>query len=952
MKLDTAFLHSKVARRIFTLFVISDVVPIVTLALFSFNQVNSLLQEQSSLQLHSESKIAGMAIMERLTFLSNELRQLASHLDEKPSSRALPLTGEVRERMASLFDSITFIDQAGRPIPLLGRATAAPRLSVAETSHLSAGKTLLMVVPGRETQSRILMTRLRNPALPDGGLVVAVVNPVRLFDFEATDTGILSVVDASGHLLFSTSPVTGEVPATASRTAADASSGRFKWRRDGNGYLAGYWNLFLKPDFLVPPWTIVVSESESNIQSHSNQFHRIFPPVIALSLFVVILLSVSQIRRQMVPLEQLREAANKAAHRDFRHATVTVTSGDEFEELAAAFNRMTTKLGRQFNILSAMAEIDRNILSALNADYIIETLLRRMHEVIPCDFVFMAAIEKGDPFVARLQISDPRQQIEPPSQEVHLTPGELDELKQGEEITIEPSREVPPGYIAPLRELGAQGFIVFPVILPDGLAGIIGLAYRDIHGLDPEEIAQARELADRTAVALSNAAWGDKLYHHAHYDALTDLPNRILLKDRLEQALVRAARDGSLVGVLFIDLDRFKKVNDSLGHRTGDRLLVNVAGILNNCVRKADTVIRLGGDEFTVIIPDIDRNEDVFSVVSSIARKIITALSLPMMVDNKEISPTASIGVAVYPRDADNFDDLLKNADSAMYHAKRLGGNNFQFYSPQMNAKTLEQLELESGLRRALERGEFELHYQPQVSVVTGHVVGAEALLRWHHPEMGLILPARFIPMAEETGLILPIGEWVLRSACIQAKIWHDQGFPDVKIAVNLSARQFCQPDLLRQVEQALSVGIPPASLEVEITEAIYMDNAESTVERLRQIKELGVSISIDDFGTGYSSLSYLKRFPIDTLKIDYCFIHPLPADAGSATIVRAIIAMAQGLNMTLIAEGVEKVEQYEFLKQLGCQFIQGFYTGKPMPSEEFRLFLEDTRSFMDPVTS
>ena len=943
MKLDTTFLRSKVARRIFMLFMISAVVPIITLAVISFNQVNTLINDQTSLQLHSESKAAGMAILERLSFIRNELKAYGALLDKNPASPAGLLQGEYRKRLATYFRSITVVSSTNRPTHIFGQGTQVPQLTTAELHHLSEGKTLITVVPAPGPRQTILMRQLIKPRQPGRGLVIAEITPASLLDFESTDTGILTLVDASGRLLYTTDPAGASVQKTALRASTRTSTGVFNWYKDGQSYRAGYWNLFLRPDFLIPRWTVVVSEPEADVLAQTRQFHRLFPPVIALSLFVVILLSISQIRRHLVPLERLRDAAGKAADRDFRNAAVEIHSGDEFEELAGAFNAMTSKLGRQFSVLSAMAEIDRSILSALDADYIIDTLLRRMPEVVPCDFVFVVVIEKGAAPTAQLRIGVPLRNAETEPRIVSLSADEMDELKKGEVIFVGPTRATLPAYLAPLGERGATDFILFPVMLPDGLAGVIGLAYRDPPALDPEDIAQAGELADRTAVALSNAAWGEKLYHHAHYDALTDLPNRLLLKDRLEQALARASRDGSLVGVLFIDLDRFKKVNDSLGHRTGDQLLVHMAAALAKCVRKADTVVRLGGDEFTVVIPDIDPGEEAVSVISSIARMIMSEFSLPLVIDDREISITTSIGIAVYPKDADNFDDILKNADSAMYHAKDMGGNNFQFYSPQLNAWTLEQLKLESDLRRALERDELRLYYQPQIATDSGRVVGAEALLRWQHPEMGMVSPAKFIPLAEETGLIVPIGEWVLRTACAQNKAWRDQGLEDIMVSVNIAARQFSRSDLVDRVKQVLAQSeLEPASLGLEITEETIMDNAESTVERLHQLKELGVYLSIDDFGTGYSSLSYLKRFPIDHLKIDYVFIKSLPEDVESMCIVRAIIAMAHGLNLTVVAEGVETAEQYEFLKQQSCEMIQGYYFAKPMPADEFRRFLAD----------
>jgi len=429
----------------------------------------------------------------------------------------------------------------------------------------------------------------------------------------------------------------------------------------------------------------------------------------------------------------------------------------------------------------------------------------------------------------------------------------------------------------------------------------------------------------------------DHVRHLAHHDALTNLPNRILLLERLGHALVHAHRQGTLVVVMFLDLDRFKIINDTLGHAVGDKLLKVIAGRLSECVREDDTVARLGGDEFVILL------EDVASIqsVTGVAQKLIHALERPVVLEHQEMFITTSIGISVYPDDGDSADILIKHADTAMYRAKERGRNNYQFFTADMNARAFERLSMENSLRHALERNEFLLHYQPQVDTRTRRITGMEALLRWQHPDFGLVSPAQFIPLAEETGLIVPIGEWALRTACFQNKAWQDAGLPRLHVAVNLSARQFKQSGLVKMVSQALKdSGLEPHYLELEITESIAMEHADATVATLHELKAMGVQISMDDFGTGHSSLSYLMRFPIDTLKIDQSFIQNLTPDSKDDAIAAAITTMARSMKMKVVTEGVETREQMSFLRDHDRDEVQGYYFSQPLSAEDFRELL------------
>jgi diguanylate cyclase (GGDEF)-like protein len=428
----------------------------------------------------------------------------------------------------------------------------------------------------------------------------------------------------------------------------------------------------------------------------------------------------------------------------------------------------------------------------------------------------------------------------------------------------------------------------------------------------------------------------DHLYHLAHFDPLTELPNRELAYDRIRQALLASHRKQTKSAILFADLDNFKHVNDSLGHSAGDILLKEVALRLQQCIREMDTVARLGGDEFLILLPDFIDMQSIITV----AQKIKETLQPIFEINHHEIIVSISIGISIYPDDASDMEKLLRNADTAMYHAKSLGRNNFQFFTHQMNEEFKKHVHLTALLSRAIEREQFVLCYQPQINLITEKMFGVEALIRWHSPELGIMFPIDFIPTAEASGLIVTIGDWVLMTACRQGYCWLNEGLNDFRIAVNLSSVQFQQGQLATRLKEILmETQFPPALLELEITESIMMSSKAEVLTTLKELKLLGVQISIDDFGTGYSSLSYLKTMPIDKIKIDQSFVRDITSDSNDAAIVNAIIAMAHGLNLDVIAEGVESKEQLDFLITKGCYEAQGYYFSQPIPAEEITAF-------------
>jgi len=934
VKIERAFLRSRVARRIVALFVLSALVPIFATAVLSLSQVQALLAEQGHAQLAHASENYGTSLLDRLIAADQQTMEIADRM-----RRNALRSGDVEQRGERKFAAIAMVDAEGRTTPLVGAAIHLPPPDESELQHLAQGNATLTSIAADGSTSRVFLRRAIDASRPSARTLVAEVLPDYLWG-DAEDLHALTnicVSNENAKPIYCSHP---GMPASApdSNPAQRGSTlGRFTFTLAGEVQLADRRELFLKPMFGVRGWTILAMKPEAEALAPIHAFNALFVPAIALSLLVVSLLSVIQVRRTLGPLETIIAATRRAANRDFA-TRVEVTSDDEFGELAQSFNTMTSRLGRQFATLTTLAEIDRAILARLDLDRIVETVVRRAREIVPADFVSIAIRDRDSAGMMRIYTCD---HASGTALRCERRACSAEELRQ---LRLDPNGRAPDGqggvrcYLDSVARLGAKSSCVLPIICQDEVVGAIVLGFRDADALGADASALAHDLGDRLGVAFATAAKDEQLYFQANYDALTSLPNRHFFKDQLARLVGQAHRDRRQLALLFIDLDHFKNINDGLGHAAGDEVLRLTGERLKRCLREADVVARLGGDEFTVITSPVKSLRDP----DAIAEHILTALRQPYRVAGVDHFLSASIGVAVYPTDGSDVEELLRNADTAMYRAKDSGRDRFVYFEEQMNAATLARMSVDRDLRTALERDEFFLVYQVQQDLRSGRISGAEALLRWRHPKLGVLLPPRFIEVAEETGLIDPIGDWVLREACRQHREWEAGGLAIPRLGVNVSARQFRQKDFADRVDAIVrECGIDAAALELEITETLLVDAERGVEETLAWLQQRGINIALDDFGTGYSSLAYLKRFSVGTVKIDRAFIKDLPADDGSAAIVRAIVAMAHALGKRVVAEGVETAEQRAFLVSAQCDHMQGYLLSRPLCANEIPALVE-----------
>jgi len=661
------------------------------------------------------------------------------------------------------------------------------------------------------------------------------------------------------------------------------------------------------------------------------------------------ILGLRDLRRAVVGQVQVLQGTQRVAAGQF-DLPVPAAGNDSSGQLGRAFNAMTTALEQRATALERDSEMDRAILSTLDTASIAQVVLDFLPGVLPCRVASLTVVGteaegQSTTWVASGEGLAGRRMVP-----TGLTAEDVDLARDHSEWISFAAHDPLPRYLSPHRTNGRGVIFACPLHEAGELIGV--LAAESPGRPTPASLHRFRRLADRVAKALGNSRMMDQVRALAFYDGLTRLPNRTLYRERLGQAIGRARPVGRKIAVCSLDIDHFGRINDTLGPAAGDELIRELGARLSHLCRPGDggpvlestwdevrgmQAARLGGDEFAIIIPDLDHPD----TAEHLARRALTVLQEPIRLGTQEIFATASIGIAIHPEDGLDSETLHKNADVALSIAKKEGRNTIQRYAPKMNAEAVGRLRLEHELRNAVEHGEFTLWYQPVFDLRNRTVAAAEALVRWDHPDRGLVSPAEFMQLCEESGLIVPLGEWSLRSVCTQARRWEMEGFSDLVLSVNFSARQLRQAGIVRTVQDTLhETGVRPEQLMIELTESMLMEQGSVIERRLRELAELGITLAIDDFGTGYSSLSYLKNFPVSTLKIDRSFIVDVPGNRDAATIATAIIALGKAMDLEVVAEGVETREQADFLRAKGCEKAQGYLLGRPAPVHMFTEYL------------
>jgi diguanylate cyclase (GGDEF)-like protein len=922
------FVAARVSRRLFVLFLLSAFLPLAAIALLSLTQVRTLLLQQGEQRLAATAKTYGMSVFERL-LIAGDIAVAAAFNPQGP----LP-PDALATRAFSALSVVT-----GEKVAAMIGPPLAPALSEEVRARLASGKSAL-VVRGAAAAPQVLLATALPP--PSASVVIGEVRPEYLWGpaDEMPAATEFCVFEEGSRLLLHCSERMDPGALQVGGAPLSSTLESTTWTTDGETFRARAWPQFMRGAFGTPDWVVVASQPESHQLASALQFRQQYIPVIALAFLLATWFTIRQSRSIVAPVAQLAERARGVARQDF-HSRLNLERNDEFGELATAFDQMSSRLGRQFSSLTALSEIDRLILSTQDIAEVIRIVLDRLAEVVRADTITLTLFEHDNPDQARSYSRSP----ESPGVVVmkrHEVPASERQALEGDSrarwVTVSAADSMP-GYLGAVPPAGVSEAYVQPILWRGAVSGALVMGYRVRGELTDDERQQARELADRVAVAVSSAVRDEQLYMQAHYDPLTGLPNRMLLKDRLGREIARSQRESLTFAVLFIDLDHFKNVNDSFGHTTGDAVLREAARRIGRCVRDTDTVARLGGDEFTLMLTGLNHPQEAWLLAES----IIASLSREFEIGDQRCFLSASIGIASYPADGSSAEELLKSADTAMYRAKGGGRAQAIYFEERMNRETVARTTLDRDLRKAIERGEMVMHYQPQLDLCTNAIRGAEALIRWNHPVHGLISPTRFIPLAEESGFIEALGEWTLQQSCLQMQAWRREGVELAHISVNVSPRQFRKRGIVDSIQRCVSAaGIPASSIELEITEGLLLDRGEAVEQLLHELSAMGHGIALDDFGTGFSSMAYLQRFPVHTIKIDRVFIERLGRGADSEAIVAGMIAMSHALGKVVIAEGVETAEQLAILRRLLCDEIQGFLLAPALAPAAFSALLRE----------
>ena len=917
MLLDATLLKGRLARRILGMFVISALVPVLVLAILYRFQGNALLLEQAQTELGAASATYSSVLYDRLLLADDALRKAAAELSQGVT------TDNVRKNTATPFRNLEV--SKGKPIPDYESA-----LTPEAQAHIASGGTALVSISTSENESTILILRTLDPMNPGKALVSAEIRPQYLWADRDTVAYLteLCVFDQNGRRLSCSQTLNLPTLADLLARNAQGSSGGLEWQDEDGQFVGDYREVFLDAKFAVPRWIVVAAQRRADAFDTLATFETVFWTGLIVSVLLATLLSISQIRRVMVPLAKLISGTSRLSQQDFS-TKVEIASNDEFETLARSFNMMTARLGRQFDVMKTLSAIDQAILRNLAVDRIIEEILVSLQDLFDVECAGIVAMDRVNPTRLRLYAIN-RDRSQGMLKQLHATVDADDLLLTNTDGYWTNADNASWQEKACKQGSAAQRFYNLPIASKTGHGGLVILGFANHTTLAPDEVSNVRDFADRIGVALTSAARDEQLFRQARYDSLTGLPNRFLLVERLKREIAQSTRSGTHTAIIYIDLDRFKQVNDSLGHTAGDQLLQEASDRLQSCVRETDTLARVGGDEFAIVVGGLDDAK----AASAVADHVLSTMENPFAILGVENFVGASIGIAVFPEDGTESAELLRNADTAMYRAKSVGRSTSVFFESNMNAEVVRIARLDRELRHAVSEQQLLVHYQPQFDLKTGAICAAEALLRWEHPTRGVLMPGTFIDFAEDSGLIVSLGHFVLQEACRRFSGWRAAGIDLGHISVNVSGRQFRHREFLESVEAVLQeTGVPGNCLAIEVTENVLIEDVDQVIESLNKLRALGIRIELDDFGTGYSSMSYLERLPIDALKIDRSFVAAIDAAGRGGVIAKLVLDMARSLNMSVVAEGMETQTQLEFMRKHNCDLGQGFLFSEPLPA-------------------
>jgi diguanylate cyclase (GGDEF)-like protein len=918
------YLSSGVGRRLMTMFVLASLIPVALLATLSFVYVSDVLQQRLDHELVQDARLFGGAVTDRLTWNETALRNAAA----APNPLEL-----LAPRIGHDFAGVVLLDRRGKPLANAGSPVPLPGFAPEGFEASNPQRRTALLIPDRNPAAPVLVTAV------DGrsglGFIAAAIDGRRISLARRSEPGAAApcLMTAAGQVLSCPSAIDSAAAAELAKTAAGGPA-IATVVLDGQETRASAVLPASNERFLGSDLVVAATISGSELLQPMHWFRMMFLPAAALSVLLVALIGITQVRGILVPLRRLLHAMQRVARRDFA-TPVPVSRDDEFGMMARSFNKMTAELGLHFRTLSAFSEIDRTILTTVDMRQVAEIALACIQEISGIKVVSLGLLEADSP--ARTQVYLRADRCDTVRDEL---PRALD-LSHANSRLRKWSKTIrlPANYRALLHRHGAKYLYLLPIARADKVWGVVVLGHDEKTALSTEQALALAGVIDRLAVALSSVARDKQLHDQAHYDSLTGLPNRHYLMDMLTQQIKQARRDKAVLAVLYIDLDRFKRTNDTLGHAAGDVLLRQAAERIRSSVRDVDIVARLGGDEFTVVLTNL---RDATSA-GAVARTLINALNEPFEIDGHVMYAGGSIGISLFPKDGDSAAELLKKADTALYLAKDRGRGRYAYFEERMNADASARVTIDRELREALRHGEFVLHYQPQIDLATGEVCAVEALLRWMHPERGMLAPEHFIDHAEESGLIEGIGTWVMREACRQHRAWVEAGLVIPRVSVNVSAVQLRNPSFAATVEGALtSSTTPPHYLEIEVTESLLVDAGPDAVATLERLRERGVEIAVDDFGTGYSSFAYVKQLPANILKLDRTFLVDVVDNPQAAIIATAIMEMASALGKIVVAEGVETPQQAQFLRRNHCARAQGFVFSAALPPEQIPAFVRE----------